>query len=476
MSTQTLGHADDGFSWTNASVRALAGDADPLAKILTTSRRVMAEAADTGLDGPPFDPFRLAEMLGLALRARADVADARLAADTIGVHSTPDAPLSGFVLTSEPLAVEYNPTRPRGRMRFNVAHEIAHALFPDAAEASRHRTGAGAVPQYDTDDSWQLELLCNVAAAEFLMPTEAVAGISNIDPDIDFIMAQRQRFDVSTEALLRRLATATTRQLAVLAAGRIIDRPESALRVEYVVPSRSYVPAVQRGDVIEAGTVVAQCTAAGQTGRGILTLAGEQLRVQAVGLPPYPGRALARVLIIAEPVEAPTASPVGLRFISGDVTSPNTSAPVIIGHITNDRAHAWGGRGVAAALARRFPDVAKAYRYWTIARPENLRLGQVHVVEASSDPSIRVASMVAQRAYGTGSPDRVVYSALAEALHALGEAARTFGAQVHLARIGTGQAGGRWDLIEAEIDEELVRRGIDVTVYTLPSRPRQALC
>jgi hypothetical protein len=33
-------------------------------------------------------------------------------------------------------------------------------------------------------------------------------------------------------------------------------------------------------------------------------------------------------------------------------------------------------------------------------------------------------------------------------------------------RIGTGGAGGRWDIVAELIDEALVRRGVDVTVYT----------
>jgi len=76
-----------GLDWTNASVRAFAAEDDPLEKIVTVSRKVMAAAADSGLEGPPFDPFALAEMLGLALRARADVADARVNADTVGVST-----------------------------------------------------------------------------------------------------------------------------------------------------------------------------------------------------------------------------------------------------------------------------------------------------------------------------------------------------------------------------------------------------
>jgi hypothetical protein len=43
-------------------------------------------------------------------------------------------------------------------------------------------------------------------------------------------------------------------------------------------------------------------------------------------------------------------------------------------------------------------------------------------------------------------------------------------------RIGAGQAGGDWMIIKEMIEEELVRRGVEVTVYTLPgtSPPERA--
>ncbi len=51
-------------------------------------------------------------------------------------------------------------------MRFSIAHEIANTLFPDHIERVRNRRAAVVT----RNDDWQLELLCNIAAAEFLMP------------------------------------------------------------------------------------------------------------------------------------------------------------------------------------------------------------------------------------------------------------------------------------------------------------------
>jgi hypothetical protein len=40
--------------------------------------------------------------------------------------------------------------------------------------------------------------------------------------------------------------------------------------------------------------------------------------------------------------------------------------------------------------------------------------------------------------------------------------------------LGAGQAGGRWDVIEASLVEQLTSKKIDVVVHTLPSKQRGA--
>lgn len=449
-------------------MRALAGEADPLVVITDRVRGLLLAAVDAGMTGPPVDPFVLAEMMGVTTQARADVADARIGhgsrrqAELVG-------PLSSFVPAAEPLVLEYNPTRPRGRLRYSVAHELAHALFPDVADVVRHRTGTGAVPQVGGDDGWQLELLCNIAAAELLMPTDAVAGLLDIDPDIDFIMATRARFDVSTEALLRRLAQATPRPLAVVAAGRMGGHNGTSLRVEYVVSSRNWSPPLDRGARLDPASPFSEPAAVGQTARGTMVVNGTELQVQTVGIPPYPGSFIPRVLGLAEPLSAPRTAPPGIEYVRGDLADVGKSTdPVVIAHVVSDAAHAWSRRGVARALAGRFPAAAAAYQSWTVADRGNLALGNVHSVDVGSGIPLIVASIVAQRGYGPSAQARLMYTALGAGLARVADIARQQGASVHLPRIGAGEAGGRWDLIEETIDRTLVRAGIPVTVHTKP--------
>ena len=135
--------------WTNASVLRLGTD-DPVAEITARARSIALAGMDKGWNGPPFDPIALAELLGIDVVANASIRDAQ----TVPVPR-------GKV------RIEFNPNRPRGRTRYSVAHELAHTLFPDVAEKVRHRGlhhGSGR-------DDWQLEALCNIGAAELLMPS-----------------------------------------------------------------------------------------------------------------------------------------------------------------------------------------------------------------------------------------------------------------------------------------------------------------
>ncbi|MDQ2880379.1 MAG: ImmA/IrrE family metallo-endopeptidase [Actinomycetota bacterium] len=467
--------SEEHIRWTNRSVRALAGDADPLTTISDLVNRLLLAAADAGLTGPPIDPLAVAEQMGIELRPRADVADARIV--TAGPHARPGrsiAPLRSFVPTDTALAVEYNPARPRGRLRYSLAHELAHAFFPDVADIVRHRTGTGALQEYAGDDNWQLELLCNVAAAELLMPTEAVEGLLTIDPDIDFLMAQRARFDVSTEALLRRLVHATPRSMAVVAASRIHDDASAPLRVDYVQSSRSWSLSLPRGALVDPTEPLGQPTAVGQTARGPMILAGLAAGVQAVGIPPYPGRSYPRILALVEPQHTPSTAPSGIVFVTADIAAAKADGPLLIAHVVSDSARSWSRRGVAAALARRYPSAASAFHSWALADPTHLQLGAVHSVPVTGTPDVTVVSMVAQRGYGPSATPRLSYTALADALSLITSIAIEHGAEVHVPRIGAGQAGGRWDLIEGAVERTLVRAGVAVTVYTKPPETPRA--
>lgn len=461
-------------TWTNASVLAFAGTSDPMEHATATARQLLAEAAANGMVGPPVDVMDLAALLGIGLRPHNDVADASIGpggGTDSPVDYLPQAPLRGLLPHTTPLVITYNPTRPKARLRFSVAHEIAHGLFPDVGERVRHRTASGALPEAHEDDSWEVELLCNVIAAELLLPPAAVEGLLDIDPDIDFFMETRRRWGVSTEALLRKIVSGSSRPMSLLALSWTASTANVPLRVDYVAASARGVEEVpvRKGNLIADTATLSRCTAIGQTVRGSVEIEGKFFAVQAVGIPGYPGQVLPRILALFEPSStAPRHAEI--RYEQSDLAHLEPSdRPIIIGHVVTDAAHTWSRRGIAAALSGRYPQAARAFRSWSVANPDNLKLGQVHVVDQHCPTgTVWIASLVAQHGYGPSGEARLRYDALGNALREVAALAERTGAAVHVPRIGAGQAGGRWDLIEDLLAEHLTSDGIEVTVHTLP--------
>lgn len=480
--------AGDSPTWSNPSVLAFAGGADPLAKARAVAAQLAQVARDHNLQGPPVDVLGLARALGISMRPVNEVADARIGAgqarEDLSLLSEDPAqsPAEADVFPggTAGLTIDYNPSRPRGRLRFSIAHELAHACFADVADQVRHRTGTGAVAEVDDGDNWELELLCNVIAAELLIPDEAVEGLLNIPTDIDFAMETRRRWDVSTEALLRRLVTAVPRPMTMIATSRVARYGQPVVRVDYADVSAatdadSPLRGLRHGDVLSDAQVFLDCVAVGQTVRGQISIGGQVFTAQCVGAPAYPGSRFPRVLALLEKPDQPGSHP-GIEYVTGDLLElGDGDHPVVIGHVVSDSVHGWGRFGVGAALAAALPDAARAFRAWTIADPDHLKLGNVHFLDQYlGGRPVQVASMVAQHGFGRGQAVRLRYDALERCLQTLARRAERDEASVHIPRIGAGQAGGRWDIIADLVDAHLVSRGIAVTVHTRPAPPARS--
>ncbi|GAI75061.1 unnamed protein product, partial [marine sediment metagenome] len=61
--------------WTNVSVLAFAAGSDPINIMIERAKSVVMRAVQRGWKGPPFDPFELAEYMGIALSPRSDIID-----------------------------------------------------------------------------------------------------------------------------------------------------------------------------------------------------------------------------------------------------------------------------------------------------------------------------------------------------------------------------------------------------------------
>lgn len=430
--------------WTNKSVKMLAGTNDPVEVITRLARDAVLAAMDEGWSGPPFDLMAFCDLFKVRVTPRADVRDART------------------VPIGDSFCIEYNPTRPRGRVRYSIAHEIAHTLFPDCSQQIRSRT-----PRHEMKgDDWQLEMLCNIAASEFLMPIGSLGAMKREDLGIDHMLELRKKYDVSTEAILLRAVRATDSPCAAFSAFVAEEGPNSGRYfVEYVIPSRDWTSQISKRVILHASHVIAQCSTIGFTAKGTEHIGSEKYHAECVGIPSYPGSRFPRVAGILTS-EASTKPAFGITELKGDATRPFGTGKKIIAHIVNDATPNWGGNGFAQAIKSKWREAQDAFRNWTEGKTRQLVLGNLHLADVSSE--IAIASMVCQKGYGASASARLRYSALESCLQKLAQVALDRGASIHIPRIGCGQAGGSWFLVKELISATLLSEGVRVFVYEPP--------
>jgi len=431
MSSRTLSVAG---GWKNESVRALAAAGNPIDVITERARSLILAATEQGLAGPPFDPFDLAAHLKITVTPREDIGDART------------VPAGG-----DRVRIEFNPNRPRARVRYSIAHEIAHTLFPDCVERIRHRAVRAELQRHDAE----LETLCNVAAAELLMPIGTFPELKGESLSIDHLMELRAKYDVSAEAILLRVVRLTRDRCLAFAASRE-ENGESAgrYRVNYAVPSRTTASRIPTGALFGKGSVVEQCTAIGFTAKAREELRGGigVAQVECVGIPPYPGHKYPRVVGLVTLMQPRRSDAVAITYIKGDATEPRGSGAHLIAHIVNDRGLTWGA-GFGLAVRKKWPAIQEEFKRWAVGHRREFKLGAVHTSEVNQ--SVRISHMVAQHGYGESTKPLIRYGALRACLGSVAQEAVRSNSSVHMPRIGTGQAGGSWWIISELVEEAL---------------------
>jgi O-acetyl-ADP-ribose deacetylase (regulator of RNase III) len=155
-----------------------------------------------------------------------------------------------------------------------------------------------------------------------------------------------------------------------------------------------------------------------------------------------------------------------LRYATGNVTIPISAGHRMIIHICNDIGSY--GAGVSGAISKRWPKVESEYRSWHRGQ-KGFKLGEIQEVTVQSDTT--VVNMIAQHDTcldEDGNPPFRL-EALDECLDKVGELASYNGSSVHAPRIGCGLGGfDDWPKIEALLIKQLIKRGINVTIYDLP--------
>jgi IrrE N-terminal-like domain len=452
--------------WKSPSVLRLAGQRDPITVITEKAQDVVFRALEEGWAGPPFDPIALAEILKIKVLPCSNVGDAvrdaRIVADSGGK-----------------LTIEYNPNKPPARIRFSICHEIAHSFFPDCAEQIRHRLAHEEI--HGTDR--QQEMLCNLGAAELLMPIGSFPEMAQDEITIDKVLDLRKQFEVSTEAVLLRTVKLSKAPLAAFSAVAIEIAGATRYTIEYCANSNAWPMKLRGGFVLPENTTLKKCIAIGYTTKGSEVWKTDlgRITVQAVGVPPYPSPAQAnpsdyllskdqasqsipRVVGLIRPRSGHKSSYPTITYLKRDATVPIDSSKTIIAHVVNDKTPNWGA-GFGRFLARKWPKVQANFRSLWMQRG-GLPLGTGVLTEVNS--AIAVFHMIAQHGYVRSSKPLLRYEKLRECLQQLADLAASRQARVQMPRIGSGEAGGSWPVIEEMIEDTLCRQGVGVTVCELP--------
>lgn len=439
-------------NWKHASVLRFLKERnaqDPVTSIREVARGLVSKAFDAGWSGPPFSPLKLAELLQIEVLPNDLLTDARLV--PIGKGQ---------------LRIEYNPHERPSRVSFSISHEIGHAMFSDCEEAIRNR----AVKK--ESHTWELEFLCDVAASEILLPYAAFArDADSAALTIRSMMGLADRYKASLEAVLLRFAETSNRSCSILIAA--FERNDhEALSVQYSKASARFGLKIPRGFTLPRTSKAYECTNPGWTAKGRETwkVFHTECGIDCIGLPPVRHDNRLRVGILISP-EPTTSEEQGLTitYEFGDATQPYGSGNRIIAQLVNDAAAL--GRGFGRAMSERWPESARVLKAWK-ASGEDFKLGSSKLTLLGD--GVYVFQMVAQKGVVSKRTAGIRYSSLRRCLTNLANSARELSASVHMPRIGAGQAGGDWSIIEGLISEELVQRCIAVTVYDPPGRRSEA--
>jgi len=264
------------------------GTADPETLICDHARAPAAQAMALRWPGPPFDPKILAGLRDIVV----EPTDENIGAEA-RILARPDGSL----------LIQYDPTKATARVNFSICHEIVHTFFPDCFETIRHRHG-----QYHCN--YELECLCDLGAAELLMPHEPFQrDLASLGVSLNSVRELTVRYAASGEAVLIRIAQLSSNPCAaVFLSEKLKPVQERAaqtkefdfglpavapkLRVDYVRPTEAFSTFIPAHKSVPDDSVAYRCLR-----NNDIEEAAEQWeipgfglwRVQAVRLPSFTG-------------------------------------------------------------------------------------------------------------------------------------------------------------------------------------------
>jgi hypothetical protein len=155
---------------------------NPVAAILWHARRLIAES---GIVEPPFRPASLAHLRRVK----------KIVYKSMKVEGC-------LIPCDGDFVIELRKDRPYERTNFTCAHELGHTFFYESVPSIKYRTVTSSQPHHDPEE----ERLCNVAAAELLMPSDVFRKISrDYTPSPQSLQLIAQTFESSLTATVVRL-------------------------------------------------------------------------------------------------------------------------------------------------------------------------------------------------------------------------------------------------------------------------------
>ncbi|MCB0721414.1 MAG: ImmA/IrrE family metallo-endopeptidase [Ignavibacteriae bacterium] len=436
--------------WKNKSVLLMMeeeGSNDPIELIKERARSLITTAIDKGWHGPPYNPIELARQLKIDITPNDNVIDAR----TIPTGKNK-------------FLIEYNPFDRASRINFSIAHELGHFLFSDCSDEIRNRENKE-VKKKDKE-KWELELLCNIAASEILLPYGSfIEDANKTELTLKGLIELADKYKASLEAVMLRFTEVVSKPCGISIATFVEDE----LIVDYSKTSRTLKIDIPKGYRIPKNSEAFACIYPGKTSSEQVSwqvFGSNRMKISFIGLPPLPGQMNRRVGVFLVPFQDGEVQDNKIRIEFGDARDPLGQGTKIIAQLVNTSGGV--GFGFGRAMASTWPDTKRALQNWKRNSSE-FRLGKSQLLEV--ERNIFVFQMLAQLGiHGKKGEIPLKYSALRMCLKDLAEIASQKNASIHMPQIGAGQAGGNWEIIQELIYTELVSKGINVTVYLLPGK------
>lgn len=433
--------------WTHKSVLGLIGESNhnnPIYEIKKRARQVVLVALSKGWSGPPFDAIELAKILDYDILPNDNITDART-----------------IPLGKKKFRIEYNPFQKPTRLNFSINHEIAHTFFSDCYEEIRNR-------EEDPQENRQLEQLCNIGAAELQLPYVIFpADANNLkEITIEKIIELAQRYRSSIESLLLAFVDATDSECAVMIFTFMDD---NSIVLDYSKSSYASSMEAPFFFVIPNESRAYYCKTPGATQRETVqwSFMDGEYDMFYIGISPMRREKKSRIAVIAVPHKSgEKLQNKRIKIEFGDATKPQGKGTKIIAQVVNTSAAL--GIGFGKSLTKNYPDVKSELKKWK-QNKDKFKLGNSQLLRVSMDTY--VFQMLAQNGLRAKDGETLLdYPSLKQCLSDLREKAQQLNGDVYMPLIGSGQARGKWEIIEGLVYSELVNQNVNVTIYLFGTR------